>query len=195
LHDSLQQELAGLGLQLEAVQRTVARTHAGTETSSTLELARAMLRRTQAETRRAVWDLGPEELTGSHLGETLAARLHPLNRPGGMQIDVRWSGTPRRFPGVTETQILRVAQEAVGNALQHSKASRIDVRLDFCPSEIALQILDDGVGFDPASAYDGPPQAAFGLHSMRNRARRLRAEFSVRSKPGEGTLVALRLAA
>lgn len=193
LHDSLQQELAGLGLQLEAAQRSLPENGAAADTRSTLDLACTMLRRTQVETRRAVWDLGPEELSGAHLGETLAARLHPLNRPGGPQLDVQTEGAPRRLPGITETQLLRIAQEAVANTLQHGHATRISVRVTFADAAVTLRVEDDGHGFDPAAALAGPPEASFGLRSMRSRARRLGAEFSLDSQPGSGTRVEVRL--
>src|SRR4029453_16118654 len=87
-----------------------------------------------------------------------------------------------------ESQLLRVAQEAITNALKHAEASRIEVELRFGEERLTLIVRDDGRGFDA----DHPPSAIsghFGLFGMRERAIKLEADLRVTSKPGEGTAI------
>ena len=92
------------------------------------------------------------------------------------------------MPAVIEGQLLRVAQEAVTNALKHAEAGRIEVELRFADERITLIVRDDGRGFDA----DHPPSASsghFGLFGMRERAIKLEADLRVTSQPGEGTAI------
>jgi signal transduction histidine kinase len=86
-------------------------------------------------------------------------------------------------------EILRIAQEAVHNALRHAHAERVSVRLAEAESGLVLEVVDDGVGFDP----DDPEVRSkrLGLTSMEERAERLRGRLEVRSAPAAGTTVRL----
>ena len=66
-----------------------------------------------------------------------------------MAISVETSGPPRKLPPQMENNLLRIAQEALANALKHAHASRIAVHLDYEPGKVSLRVTDDGVGFDP----------------------------------------------
>src|SRR6185295_11625961 len=89
-----------------------------------------------------------------------------------------------------ESHVLRIAQEAVTNALKHGHATHIELGLDYGVDHITLLVRDDGRGFDA----DHPPAAAsghFGLFGMRERAAKLGADLRVTSRPGAGTAVHL----
>jgi signal transduction histidine kinase len=90
--------------------------------------------------------------------------------------------------------IARIVQEALSNVSQHSKASRVDIRLDLSPERVVCEIADNGVGFAheevSASRYGREP---YGLHSMRERARLLDGESVIDSVPGGGTRVRVRI--
>jgi signal transduction histidine kinase len=104
----------------------------------------------------------------------------------GQAIDLRIGELPRLSPEAA-AQVLRIAQEALGNALRHSQARRIKVRLD----ERALVVADDGRGFDPGAVRG----RRLGLTSMAERATELGARLKVDSAPGNGTRIRLELAA
>jgi signal transduction histidine kinase len=87
-----------------------------------------------------------------------------------------------------ENNLLRIGQEAITNSLKYAGAGRIRIGVDYQPRSIVLRIHDDGQGFDPLclAITEG---AHFGLLGMRERAKQMGAELSVKSRPGEGTEV------
>jgi signal transduction histidine kinase len=103
------------------------------------------------------------------------------------QFDV--IGRARRFAPVIENNILRVGQEAISNAIKHSAARRIKVKLEFGEKQFVLEVTDDGRGFDPQA----PPssEGGFGLTGMRERAAELKGELNIRSTPGRGAEIIL----
>jgi signal transduction histidine kinase len=115
----------------------------------------------------------------------LRKHVEVLRRVSGQAIDLRVGELPR-LSAEAAAQVLRIAQEALGNAVRHSGARRIKVRLD----DRRLVVADDGRGFDP-SAVRG---RRLGLTSMAERATELGAALSVDSAPGKGTTIRLELA-
>jgi signal transduction histidine kinase len=82
---------------------------------------------------------------------------------------------------------LRIAQEAITNAVKHAHAKRIDVALRREPGVVLLMIADDGIGFDLALRAN--MEGHFGLRGMRTRARSIKAELQVQSSPTTGTTI------
>jgi len=86
-------------------------------------------------------------------------------------------------------ELYRFAQEALHNTVKHARASKVDMRMHWSTEEFLLEIGDDGVGFDPASAFPGH----LGLHSMRERVTRLGGVLQIETAPGQGTRIRVRL--
>lgn len=188
LHDSVQQDLLGITMQIKATERLIETEP--NKARSALNLASAMVRRSQTETHRAVWDLRESAHEQTDLVTALTQMLAGLCTEGGAKIELKTTGERRGLPAAVESQLLRVAQEAVTNALKHAGASCIDVELRFADDRFTLVVRDDGQGFDS----DHPPSATsghFGLFGMRERAIKLEAELSVTSAPDEGTAIQL----
>jgi len=187
LHDSLQQDLLGITMQLKATDRLLddpARARVA------LQLASAMVRRGQAETHRAIWDLRDTGDTNPNLVATLREVIGGLSSEGAPQVKISGSGHVRPLPAAVESHVLRIAQEAVTNALKHGHATHIELGLDYGVDHITLLVRDDGRGFDA----DHPPAAAsghFGLFGMRERAAKLGADLRVTSRAGAGTAIHL----
>jgi signal transduction histidine kinase len=114
----------------------------------------------------------------------------PLAAAAGVEIAVQSLGLPRKLPAVAEHNLLRVAQEAIANALKHSGAKQIKIVLAYEPSQMRLRISDDGRGFDIATAGQAS-SGHFGLLDMRERAEKIGARFSLASRPGQGTEILL----
>ena len=91
------------------------------------------------------------------------------------------------MPPVTENNLLRIAQEAIANAVKHGRASRIEVRLAFAREEIRLEVSDNGCGFDPS--MPAPADSHFGLVGMRERAAETHGTLTIESGSGKGTVV------
>jgi signal transduction histidine kinase len=185
-HDTLEQELAGIVLQLDTVGVHLKESPA--LASQQLELARNLSRHTLAEARRSVWDLRSLLLENSNLATALTEVARPLTADGRVQINVQTSGIQRKLPARLENNLLRITQEALANALKHARGKSILVQLDYEPQRIRLCIQDDGIGFDVNMA-PGAGGGHFGLLDMRERAERSGASFSIESSRGAGTKI------
>src|SRR4051794_15335534 len=174
LHDNVTQRLFGVALAAESASTLLERDReaAAAEMARVGELARAAME----ELRAVVFELRPGSLEAEGLATVLRKHVDVLRRVSGRRIELRVGEVPRLEPGPA-TQVLRIAQEALGNALRHAEASRIDVRLDSSADRLTLRVTDDGRGFDPAAARG----QRLGLTSMEERATELGGE------PGRGS--------
>jgi signal transduction histidine kinase len=189
LHDSVTQRLFSLELGAET---------AATLLDRDLEAARAQLARVQemareamAELRSVIFELRPATVEDEGLLVALRKHVDVLRRVEQRQIAFSADGGVPHLPGAVEAEAFRIAQEALNNALHHSRAAKIWVRLGAQDGRLALEVGDDGVGFDP-SAPDLRSRR-LGLTSMEERAAALGGVLSVESRPGDGTRVRLAL--
>jgi signal transduction histidine kinase len=186
LHDTVEQMLTGAGVQLSLLRETLAPDQ---ETSiRRLDLASSMLREAKVEARRSIWDLQPHALEEHSLVEALAEMARQFTDGSRVECQVRVAGSAPDLPILLESQILRIGQEAITNAVKHAGARRIVVHLAFSENEIRLTVTDDGCGFDP-DACGGLPEGHFGLTGMRERALRLDGSIEIESAPGQGTII------
>jgi len=184
IHDSLQQGLSGLMLQLDA---TLKLPIVPTDVRSRLNVARNMVSFTRHEVQHAVWDMESPLLQDTELGEALR-KLTALINPGSATIDIAVAGTPVPLASTTKHHLLRIAQEAITNAVRHATPRRIAIDLDYRPAAVALSIVDDGVGFDPDEVLSKNIHH-FGLRGLRTRATKLGGTLQIRSAPGRGTSI------
>ncbi len=108
--------------------------------------------------------------------------------------DVTVTGDPIALDAEIEVTLLRTAQEALANVAKHAHAGRARITLSYMGDEVALDVFDDGIGFD----MDGPTTAAgggFGLHGMRQRVARVAGSVAIESEPGHGTAISARVPA
>jgi len=193
LHDSLSQGLAGVVVQLEA-----ARCGSGEAPSAVRERLRDASRTARdclEETRRSVQALQPLPLEGRDLSRALHGMAGQLNSEA-LAVEFVQSGEARPLDRSVELHLLRVAQEAVANALKHAGATRVRVTLCFDGPELELAIEDDGCGLREGAVEEGAAvsgMGGMGIRGMRERARRLGAELSIAGRPGRGTVVRVRL--
>lgn len=185
IHDTLAQSFAGIALQLES---SLIGTEARIPDLSNVETALQMARQSRREahvTIAALRNLSSEK----PLAEVLQKALAQQTRVRPIQLSVSATDATPRLGIEVETQILRVAQEAVANSVQHSHASHIDVRITMETDDLVLSVVDDGVGFDPNTIQD-MDGAHFGLLGMKERAKAIRATLNIHST-NEGTAVEL----
>jgi signal transduction histidine kinase len=183
-HDTLEQELAAITIQLDTVSAQF--DDAPEVARQLLKLARTMSRRSLFEARRSVWDLRSHLLENSNLVAALSEVTKIMAASAHLQIDVQTAGEPRKLAAPVENNLLRIAQEALANVLKHAHASQITVKLNYAPDRVCLRVCDDGVGFDTtchATIYGGH----FGLLDMSERAEKIGGVFSMISAPGQGT--------
>jgi signal transduction histidine kinase len=183
-HDTLEQELVAITIQLEIVAAQF--DDAPRMARQMLELARNMTRRSLDEARRSVWDLRSHLLQNNNLPTAVAEFTKLMSASARVPISVETYGVPRKLPLQVENNLLRIAQEALANAMKHSHASRIEISLAYEPDKVGLRVSDDGIGFEAdrsAAVYGGH----FGLLDMSERAEKIGGAFSLISAPGQGT--------
>jgi len=187
-HDTLEQELVGITMQIDAVMATLR--HAPELATRSLEVARQMVRRSLTEVHRSVWDLRSPALENGGLASAIVDVTRSITEAAGVRIQVGVTGTPVRLPRVSETHLLRIAQEAINNTVKHAQASRIEVRLHYSQEKMRLCIEDDGRGFDPHAPNE---RGHFGLLGIEERARKIGGTLEVTSAPGRGTRIEVEL--
>ncbi len=185
LHDTLAQNLAGLALQIESTDQTLAEDT--TAARHHVQRARDLVRESLEASRRSVWNLRAEK-DGNGLAEALTRLGEPFAGVDGSHVAVTVAGREQPLPAEVESHLLRIGQEAVTNAIRHGKAEHVQIQLKFEDERVLLLVEDNGMGF---SLEDLPRQSAghFGLLGMRERVRQLRGSLSVDSRPGAGTRV------
>jgi signal transduction histidine kinase len=197
IHDTVAQGLSSIQLLLHAAERDVQ----DTATRDKLRLARQTAADNLQETRRFIRELTPPALDS----QTLPAALRRLAEATSEQaeqsgsrtrISFTTSGDPVPLPMSIEATLLRIAQGSLSNVLKHADAARAELTLTYLGDEVALDVVDDGVGFEPtivdAAHADGE---SFGLRAIRQRAERLGGSADVESTPGGGTALSVRIPA
>jgi signal transduction histidine kinase len=160
--------------------------------SGRLEVVHRLLKRSQSEVRRSVWDLRHPALEAGSLGSALDATAADLRNGSTATLEVVIHGTARPLLALVEHHLLRITAEAVTNAFKHACATRIRIDLFYEPGVMRLCVTDDGLGF---VAEEAPGHAAghFGLIGMRERSRKIGATFNLETAPGKGTRIEIRL--
>ncbi|MEV7010520.1 sensor histidine kinase [Streptosporangium sp. NPDC051022] len=152
IHDTLAQGLTGIITQLHAAE------HARDdppEWHRHVTAATRLAKESLSEARRSVHELRPEPLRTARLGEALTDVAGRWSALHGIPVQVTTTGTARPMRPETEVALLRTAQEALANVARHAHATRVGVTLSYMEHEVALDVRDDGTGFDPARLSDG----------------------------------------
>ncbi|SDM36726.1 sensor histidine kinase [Allokutzneria albata] len=192
IHDTLAQGLSSIQLLLRAAERALP--GAPENAARYVDQARQAAVDNLAEARRFVAALTPPALEGTtladaleHLCATTSAR-HPLTARFHLTGEV----TP--LPAAHEVALLRTAQSALANTVRHANATTAEVTLSYLGDHIAIDVVDDGAGFDPdhLPAPD-TDSGGFGLVAMHARVRALGGTLTIESSPGRGTALAAQL--
>lgn len=191
IHDTLAQGLSSIQLLLRAVERALPDQPENATAIEHVRQARQAAQDNLAEARRFVRALTPPDLEQGSLPAAIQRVCDTVAQRSGLTIDVRLSGTPTVVDTPYEVALLRIVQSALANATQHAHAQRVAVTLSYMDPGIALDIVDDGDGFDPAAPVAGPTDGGFGLAAMRARVADLGGRLSVESAPGQGTALAV----
>jgi signal transduction histidine kinase len=197
IHDTLAQGLTGIISQLRAAE------HVGDDPPRWhrhVAAATKLARQSLAEARRSVHALRPEPLRSAQLSEAVAGVAERWSVLHEIPVQVSTTGSARPIRPEAEAALLRIAQEALANVAKHAKATRVGVTLSYLENETALDVRDDGLGFDLArldTTADGlrADRGGFGLIAMRQRIESVSGTLEVESEPGTGTGISARVPA
>ncbi|MCS0603161.1 GAF domain-containing sensor histidine kinase [Streptomyces sp. LP11] len=184
LHDAVSQKLFSLRLTAQAATALVDRDPA--RAKDELHQVTALAAEAADELRAAVVELRPAALDEDGLLATLRTHAQVLDRAHSACVTFT-GGAFRALPAAQEEAVLRVAQEALHNALRHSGAAHVDVSVERRGPGAVLRVTDDGGGFDPGRVRSAGRH--LGLVSMRDRASGVGGTLTVASAPGEGTTI------
>ncbi|MEU9355202.1 GAF domain-containing sensor histidine kinase [Streptomyces griseoloalbus] len=184
LHDAVSQKLFSLRLTAQAAARLVDRDPS--RAKGELQQVAALAAEAADELRAAVVELRPAALDEDGLVATLRTQIQVLDRAHSARVTFTGHGV-RALPASQEEAVLRVAQEALHNALRHSGGDHVDVTLDRRGGGAVLRVSDDGSGFDPRIVRRAGRH--LGLVSMRDRASGVGGRLTVESAPGKGTTI------
>jgi signal transduction histidine kinase len=184
LHDAVSQKLFSLRLTAQAAARLIDRDPS--RAKGELQQVAALAAEAADELRAAVVELRPAALDEDGLVATLRTQTQVLDRAHSARVTFTAHGV-RALPAAQEEAVLRVAQEALHNALRHSGGDHVDVSLDRRGAGAVLRVSDDGDGFDPRAVRRAGRH--LGLVSMRDRASGVGGRLTVESAPGKGTTI------
>ncbi|WP_346433988.1 GAF domain-containing sensor histidine kinase [Nonomuraea composti] len=180
LHDAVTQKLFSLRLSAQAAGALLDK--APDKAAAELERVQRLAGEALSELRAVIVELRPAELDRHGLSETLRKHVRLLDRLHPVTVTFECGELPS-LDSAVEVAVLRVAQEALHNAVRHSGASTVCVRLAYADGRLELVVRDDGSGFEQAESR------GLGLVSMRDRAEAIGGELRVDSVPGAGTTV------
>ena len=190
LHDVVSQKLFSVMLTAEA---------AATQIDDDPIAARAQLGRLRDlskealdELRSLILGLRPPELERDGLAVTLRKEVEMVARTHGTDVELQIDPGFASDGGERELALLRIAHEALHNAVRHAHAEHVVVRLTGDDGRTVIEVSDDGIGFDPHAA--DVRSRHLGLTSMEERTRELQGRLKIRSAPGQGTTVRVELA-
>jgi two-component system sensor histidine kinase UhpB len=184
LHDEVNQALTAILLRLEALGQDVP----PDQRDDVREIKR-LAAQAMDELLNLARQLRPTALDDHGLITAIEAQVRGLGERNGIEARLRTEGDPASLDDEKQTVIYRIAQEALANAGRHAGAAHVDVALTAVESGARLRVADDGSGFDPATARRG----GLGLEGMAERARLVGGELDLRSAPGRGTEITLRV--
>ncbi len=189
LHDTLQQNMTGISMQLAHAQR-----HVDVDdhdlTKSAINRAQEMLDQCRDETRESISRLRNSTTTRGSLAVLVEDTMIHDAKIAGVTLKIRTSGEPYPLDPFYVNHALKIVREAFSNALHHSECERIDVSFQYGEDDLEISVIDDGKGFDPKL---GSPQGHYGLVGMNERAERIDSELSIESEPKKGTTIVLKI--
>lgn len=188
LHDSVSQMLYSIALSARTARILLDRDP--TQVSEVLDDVLSMAKAGLAEMRALIFELRPESLETEGLVAALTKQAASLRVRHDLDVETNLCPEPE-FSLATKEELYRIAQEALHNIVKHARASHVTLRLTTSSEDIALEVHDNGIGFDPSEGFPGH----LGLRSMRERANRLQGRLEIDGRTNEGTRISVRIPA
>lgn len=188
MHDTFAQVFVGMTWQLEALDNELSQSEVQLPARRKLSQALQMLRHGREEAHSSLFALRSLAQDQPQLLDLLARSTEDVVAASGSALELRVEGQPAPLPDQVVGGLLRIGQESVTNAIRHGRARRTVATLRFAPGCVALEISDNGTGFDVGS-IGTPAEGHLGILGMRERAQKMRGRLEIRSSTSGGTTV------
>ena len=188
MHDTMAQGFSGVALQLEGVADELRASAPAKKTWRNLDIALHMVRHSREEAHDSIFVLRSLSKRQIDLLHTLVQSAELKMTARKVEVLASQHGNPYAISDEVKHNLLRIGQEAISNALRHAEGTRLLLSLRYLPQQVELEIIDDGIGFDPALAKS-TDTAHFGLAGIQERAAAIGARLKIHSSPGNGTRV------
>lgn len=182
LHDAVSQQLFAISMTATAVSRTIERDWERAKRQ--VQLIEEMAAVAQSEMRALLLHLRPVHLDGKSLGQALSLLVDELKQKVPMTIVLEVDETIVLQPQA-EDHLFRIAQEALSNTLRHSKAEKMEIKLERSGNQAHMSLTDSGIGFD----LEAKKQISYGLLTIEERVIEMGGSLQMRSKVGDGTAI------
>jgi signal transduction histidine kinase len=193
IHDTLAQGFTSIVMQLEAAEGALP--DEASPVRNHIRQARDTARASLTEARRVVQALRPAPLDEASMVEALRRVVERWKQESRIKTDFTVTGEPQALHPELEVTLMRAMQEALANVLKHTRAQQVNVTLSYMDDQVALDIQDDGCGFDPENPPRSPDRVGvgYGLQAMNERVVQLGGEVIIESAPELGTTVAIQI--
>ncbi|HET9098775.1 MAG TPA: two-component regulator propeller domain-containing protein [Acidobacteriaceae bacterium] len=190
IHDTLAQGFVGISVQLELAAQMLSSSPQAVREQ--LNQTRKLVRDSLAEARSSIWNLRSNEAGSVDFASKFSSAVRARIAGKSLETNIQFTGTYRALPANVESELLKIALEAVANVLQHADATCVDINVHYESRRLTMQIQDNGVGLasDVAAAT---PAGHFGVIGMRERAHAIGGTFTMNSVPGGGTKISVEL--
>lgn len=186
IHDNVGQVLSLAVLNLSAINfNDVARAEARVENISQL------VKKAVTDLRNLSKTLDNDYTSSLGLSAITRLELEMLEKTGLYQTSFRITGTDRRLDASREIILYRIIQESLNNMIKHASASAVSIGMDFTGNHLAIEIKDNGKGFDPAELEKDISRTGLGLKNMARRAQLIQASLDIKAVPSRGTSILL----
>jgi signal transduction histidine kinase len=187
IHDALAQSFTGISMQLGVAGEQLAAKEG--DPLCQIQLANEIAKFGLAEARRSILSLRSSAIEESGLTTTLQRLVEHSNVAGRLRCDLRSDNIPEEsLPPRIQHELLRIAQEAISNAVRHAKPTVVSVTLRWEPPNLILKVKDNGSGISSASLEKSE---GFGLSNMRTRAAQIGGKLDIQTAAGHGTSIVL----
>lgn len=186
LHDAVSQQLFAISMMATAVRRTLDEDFERAEQQ--VELIEEMASVAQSEMRALLLHLRPVHLEGKGLAQGLSELIRELQLKIPIEIHYEMAERIELVEGI-ENHLFRIVQEALSNTLRHSKATRMEIKLQNYGDFVQLSLRDNGVGFD----WDDKKQASYGLGTIQERVNEIGGSIQFITMPDKGTRIEIQV--
>ena len=192
IHDGPAQNIANVLLEASICERLVDIDR--DEAKMNLQTLRRHLKECLSDIRQIIFNLRPMALDDLGLVAAVAQLVHQLHERGLVTTSMTVEGVEAQLDAHVKAALFRIVQESLSNVAHHANVKRASLRMLYTDAAVSILIEDDGAGFDAEAVMErgDTTEGHFGLLGMRERAMIVGAQFSITSKPGQGTRVHVR---